>query len=488
MKKTLAIALLFLASVLSVRAQQIASARLISLGGVSTAVSTDVDAIGTNPANLVALSRGHVVVEIAPLSVRAGSDFLNLDLYNNYFTGTGQVDSAGQQIGKFLTEADKQAIYSAFPSGVGTVLTDVNIRDLGVAVRGSNWGVGVSVDEHIGARATTRNSFLVLALNGIPGGSSFDWNNIGSTAWWYRTYNVDYAMKLPDLLFVPKDIAKDFDAGIGIKYVTGISYVSGHTVNSSLSVDSSNYAFNVGLGFDAQRAGILSNVISRNVKSEVGDTNVNNFNPFDPAGTGFGFDLGGTAKVVDFVKVGYSLTDIGWITWTKNAMRTSGDTSFTFAGFSPAQTGVPNASSNLDSLNNTFKDFFKNRDSVSSGFTTPLPTRLNIGASVELDELVPAIPGRLLVAIDYHQGLNKSLGNSTIPEFVLGAEWRPIEVLPIRTGIGFGGAYGFRWALGFGINLPFWDIDLGVGTFNAVVDPTGAKNISVVLSLLKLRF
>ncbi len=487
MKKTIAIALFFLMPVFGARAQQIASARLVSLGGLSTAVSTDADAIGTNPANLIALSRGHVVVEIAPLSVRAGSDFLSLDLYNTYFTGTGQVDSAGNQIGRFLTESDKQGILSAFPGGVGEVLTDVTIRDLGVAVRGLDIGLGFSVDDHIGARASIPNSFMLFVLNGNPPGTDFSWNNIRSTTWWYRSYNADFAMRLPHFLIVPKEIAKDFEAGIGIKFVTGIGYANVNTVNSSLHTDSANYAFDVSMGFDGQRAGFISNALSKAVNSNVGDTTMN-FNPFDPAGTGFGFDLGGTAKVMEFVKVGYSFTDIGWIAWTKNAIRTSGDTSFTFGGFSPAQVGVPNATSNVDSLNNAFKDFFKNRDSVSSGFTTPLPTRFNLGASVELDELFPMIPGRLLVAIDYHQGLNNSLGNSTIPEFVLGAEWRPIGLFPIRTGLGFGGAYGFRWALGFGINLPFWDIDLGVGTFNAVVDPAAAKNVSVVLSILKFRF
>ncbi|MCL4539540.1 MAG: DUF5723 family protein [Bacteroidetes bacterium] len=485
MKKTIVFAALFLFPLLSANAQQTPSARLTSLGGLSTAVSTDVDAIGTNPANLLALSRGKVVVEFAPLTVGAGSDFLSLDLYNNYFTG--QVDSAGNRVGRFLTESDKQSILNAFPGGLGTILTNVSVRDIGVAVRSSDFAIGFAVDERIGARATLPNSFVLFALDGNPAGSTYSWDNLGSKTWWYRTYNVDYAMRLPQVIVIPKDIAKDFTAGIGVKYVTGIGYASLNSNNSYLHTDTTGYAFNVGLGLNTLRAGFLSNAISKAVKSPVGDTAVN-FNPFAAAGTGLGFDLGGTARVIDFIKVGYSVTDLGWITWSKNAIQTSGDTSFTFAGISPAAQGVPGSKSNVDSLNSALKDFFKNRDTVSSAFTTPLPTRLNIGASVEMDELFPAIPGRLLVAIDYHQGLNNSLGNSTVPEFVFGAEWKPISLFPIRTGLGFGGAYGFRWALGFGINLPFWDIDLGVGTFNAVVAPYSAKTVSVTLSLMKFRF
>lgn len=487
MKKIFALAVLILIPAVSVQAQQAVSARLTSLGGLSTAVSRDVDAIGTNPANLLADSRGKIVVELLPFSLRAGTDFLNLDLYNNYFTGTGQVDSAGDQIGRFLTESDKQNILNAFPGGVGTVLTNVDLRWLGVSVRGLDYAYGFSVDERAGARVTLPNSFVLFVLNGNPPGSSISWDNIGSKTWWYRTYNADFAMRLPQPLVIPKDIAKDFVAGIGVKYVTGIGYASMHTSNSYLNTDSANYAFNVGLGFNGLRSGFLSNAISKAMESPVGDTTVN-FNPFAAAGTGLGFDLGGTATVIDFIRVGISLTDLGWITWSKNAMQTVGDTSFTFAGFSPAVQGEQGSKSNVDSLNNAFKDFFKRRDAVASAFTTSLPTRFNLGASVEMDELFPMIPGRLLVAMDYHQGLNNSLGNSTVPEFVLGAEWKPIRLIPIRTGLGFGGAYGFRWALGFGIDLPFWDIDLGVGTFNAVVAPTSAKNVSVTLSLMKFRF
>ena len=133
MKRIIALLAFSLLPLLVVNAQQIASSRLISLGGLSTAISTDVDAIGTNPANLEALSQGTVVIEFIPLGVSAGSDFMNLQLYNDYFTGTGQVDSAGNKVGTSLSQSDKQKILDAFPDGVGNVRTDVNFRDFGVS-------------------------------------------------------------------------------------------------------------------------------------------------------------------------------------------------------------------------------------------------------------------------------------------------------------------------------------------------------------------
>ena len=231
---------------------------------------------------------------------------------------------------------------------------------------------------------------------------------------------------------------------------------------------------------------MISRIISKSSKSEVGDTVVN-FNPFAPQGTGLGIDLGVTAKVMSFVKVGISFTDIGSISWSKDVINTTGaDTSFAFGGFSPANPTVPGSKSNLDSLNDAFRDYFKNKDSVVSSFSTSLPTKMNIGASIDLDELFPKIPGQLMLGVDYHQGFNTQFNNSTTPEFVFGVEWRPIYQIPLRTGLGFGGTYGFRWSAGIGFEFG-WEFEVGVGTFNALVAPTAAKNVAISLTIMKLR-
>jgi len=497
MKKLLIVSsLIFLPLLLvpseSVNAQQIASTRLTSLGGLSTAISTDIDAIGTNPANLIALSRGTVAIEFMPLSLNAGSDFLSLNLYNQYMTG--QVDSTGNTVGKYLTQQDKQNILDAFPGGLGNVRADFNIRDFGLSIRLLNFALGFAIDDKVGARSQIPNSPISLVFNGLPWGSTLSLNGLTFQSFWYRTYSANYAMRLPDIVAIPKRIANSFEVGIGIKYVTGFSYNSMQVTNSSITADTANVGqanervgFDVNLGVTSTRAGLISRVISNSSKSEVGDTNVN-FNPFAPQGTGLGIDLGVNAKVMSFIKIGISFTDIGSISWSKDVINTTGsDTSFFFGGFNPANSTVPGSKSNLDSLNSAFKDYFKNKDSVGSSFSTSLPTKINIGASVNLDELFPKIPGQLTVGIDYHQGFNNQFNNSTTPEFIFGTEWRPIYQIPLRTGLGFGGTYGFRWSVGIGFNFG-WDIDIGIGTFNALVAPNAAKNVAISLSIFKFRF
>jgi len=471
-------------SVLHVSAQQIASGRLLSMGGLSTATSRDVDAIGTNPANLVGLSKGSFVIELAPVYVSAGTDFLSIDMYNNYFTGVK--DSAGNTVGRYLTPADKQAILDAFPNGVGNIRFDTDVRVFAFSIRGNNYGLGFAVDEFVGANVAIPNT-LLFPLNGNPPDSTLSWEKMGAALWWYRSYSLEYAHRLPKLIFIPSRIADDFAVGLGLKYVQGYSYAALERSTTSLYTSPNDYSYTLNLGFDAVRSGLISNVISKNSKSQVGDTVVN-FNPFAPAGSGLGFDVGFSAKVLGFIDAGISFTDLGSITWTQNVVRTAGDTSFTYSGFSPASKDVMNAKSNVDSLNDAFNSFFKGKDQLASSFSTSLPSKLNISVAFRLDEILPLIPGRMMVGVDYHQGLNNSFNNSTSPEIVLGAEWRPVYVFPIRTGVSFGGPYGFRWSLGTGINMPFWDIDVGIVTFNALSATDQAKTVSVVLSALKFRF
>ena len=364
MKKIIVLLALLTVPMFSVRAQQISSARLISLGGLSTAVSTDVDAIGTNPANLLAVSKGTVVVEFIPLTLTTGSDFFNLNLYNQYMTG--QTDSTGATVGRFLTTQDKQNILDAFPGGIGNIRTDLNVRDFGLSIRLLDFALGFSIDDRAGVRTSIPSSPFSLVLNGLPWSSTLSLNGLSLESYWYRTYNADFAMRLPDILAIPKTIASSFEIGIGLKYVTGLSYGLINVNNTSLYADSANqaYAYDVNMGVNSTRAGLISRIISNSSKSAVGDTNVN-FNPFAPQGTGLGVDIGVTAMVMKFFKVGISFTDLGSISWNKDVIYTNGaDTSFSYSGFSPAVTGIPGSKSNLDSLNNAFKDYFKNKDSV----------------------------------------------------------------------------------------------------------------------------
>jgi hypothetical protein len=65
---------------------------------------------------------------------------------------------------------------------------------------------------------------------------------------------------------------------------------------------------------------------------------------------------------------------------------------------------------------------------------------------------------------DYRQGFSDFPGSSRVGILSAGLEYRPWQFFPIRTGVGFGGADHFNFALGFGLKL--WMLQIDVASDN----------------------
>ena len=91
--------------------------RSYGLGGAYTALARGPEAMFWNPANL-GLSHGlpDVNIRLYTLGLNFGNNTFNVNFYNDYFMGTGQTDAQGNDIGKTLTEQDKNDIIDKVPS------------------------------------------------------------------------------------------------------------------------------------------------------------------------------------------------------------------------------------------------------------------------------------------------------------------------------------------------------------------------------------
>ncbi|GAB4368720.1 MAG: hypothetical protein Kow0042_10020 [Calditrichia bacterium] len=67
----------------------------------------------------------------------------------------------------------------------------------------------------------------------------------------------------------------------------------------------------------------------------------------------------------------------------------------------------------------------------------------------------------LIFTAAWRQGVNKSLGNFTKPLISVGTEYRPVRALPLRMGMAVGGRNGFALGLGGGIDLNYWQLNIG---------------------------
>ena len=444
------------------------SGRTLGMARTYTASSRGLDALGLNPANLALDDRGSTVTfEIAPFGVRAGSDLINYQIYQDYFTGVDSLGADGQPTGtrvaKKLTDSDKDAILGLFPGGIAHTQFNFDITEFGLSIQSPTiGGIGFSVSERIGVNFDIPEGYIKMLLDAFPeNGAYYSLDNTAVTASWLREYNLSYARVLPFELKWAKNIA----VGFGVKYIQGFGYFGtdhylGH-IQVAVSKQGDVYTgAPISGGFDFLQ-----------YQSSI-PTSTDSISHYlmKPAGTGLGFDFGFSAELFQAFRVGASITDIGKVTWDMNPKSIVGNGKFEVSDINQQ-----------DSVKNAFKG--ERHDTTS--FSTSLPTAVHIGASLQVDKaaFVSSFPGKLLLAADIHFGFNEEPGNTTTPRFSLGAEYRPVNALPIRTGISVGGRERFQWSLGLGINTPVWDLDFGTESIALLTNPNSFRSASFTLGM-----
>ncbi|HOV98673.1 MAG TPA: DUF5723 family protein [Bacteroidota bacterium] len=446
------------------------SIRSLGMGRVGVTTVRGIDAIGINPANFGMNGIGSFNLSLVPLNARVSTELINYDIYQKYCTG---VDTGGEKRARYhLTEEDKNSIRDQLPdNGLTRVSADVMYAGLSLEL-GKLAGFGFGIIDHAGMDiALSRDFFDLLYLEGLPSNSTYSFSGSSADAYWYREYNFSYGMKIPAKI----PFVKALYGGIGFKVVQGFgvyetvennSYI---TNNTYLSEDQINTLYGR-FYFKGRGAGIdLFKDIDIDDKDDDKDSSKNKFKPFpEPAGNGIGWDFGATAELANGITVGLSVVDIGKISWKKNLIETRGDGDVTIQGYEKH-------------LEDTVKNRMKGQSYDGEPFSTSLPTVLRIGASINSKQVpfLAVIPGNMLLAIEYAQGLNESMGNTTKPRFSLGMEYRIIPCLPLRTGLVLGGGDALRWAFGTALDFRFFAIELATDNFGMIFTPKSFNAVSV---------
>ncbi|TAK58372.1 MAG: hypothetical protein EPO24_08505 [Bacteroidetes bacterium] len=395
-----------------------------------------------------------------------GSDFINYDIYKEYFTGVPDIDGDGERDPRYLNDDDKNKILELFPSGLSETHFDFELRAFGFTVHNDFIGdIGMSVTEKVAANLDLPKDYMRFFFFGLDSlGSFYDFDGTSIRGWHLREYALSYARKLPMLNY------KHFynvSAGLGLKLVHGYEVAITEKYNASFANKP-----NPNGGWD-----LIGNFDTRILRSTSFNPDDDNeeYNPIgSPAGTGIGIDLGIGADVYQAIRAGFSITDIGSITWTKNTKETIGNASFVMTN--------PTQQEQFDSL----KDAFTGKDTTTGEFSTTLPTAMRLGAAIQVDQLpfIGSFPGELLVSIEYHQGFNLSPGNTTRARFAIGTEYRPARWIPIRTGISMGGVDRFNWAAGFGLDFGGFNWNFGTENFGLLFSPNNWDQASFGMSMI----
>jgi hypothetical protein len=439
--------------------------RAMGMGRTSVAGAWGTEAMGINPANLAVPGRGIFSFSLAPIGVRASTELLSYDMYQEYFTGIPGTNTNGKRDPRVLTDADKQTLLSSLPDGPAATKVDVEMMDFGATITIDKFGgLGFASIDHASGTLDVAKDFTRFFLYGLDSaGSRYNFDGTSGSAVWWREFNISYAYRLELHLQWVKEVS----VGVGVKWLRGYGIFETQHYSASIANqrDGANqYLLNAQFDYSTHRAG----------SDFFNPDNHADFTPFpEPAGSGIGFDLGVSVLMRPGFFVAASITDIGSIRWEKNLVKTDGHYSLLMDD--------PFKTENKDSLEHAVRGYNQTGDAFSSS----LPSTLRIGAIIQTDEsqIFTFLPSKLLLAFDYTQGLNSSMGNVTNPRFSLGAEYRGVPYLPLRTGLSMGGGDGVHWAAGFGLDFQYVCLDVATENFGALFSKKIPQNVSIAAGL-----
>lgn len=434
-------------------------AKSMSLAKTYNATTEGIYSIGINPANLMFKENNSLdfstLLPFPQLSLRSGSNFLSLDEINYFFGG---VDGKA----RYLNEDDKKRFNELFDDG-GNVFANVHINLLSASykVNPDIGAFGFSINDFMGGEFNFPKALVELALNGNQSNKTFLLQDEEFKSWWIRNYSVSYAR---DISTKWQTIFDKLSAGVSFKYVQGFYYIGSERVNTEIYTDERSVITGKAdlLAYTAFSPNLGVNYDFSDVENEA------NISPFmEAAGTGVGFDLGFAASIDDQIRLSLSITDIGNITWSKNTAE--------FISTGEIYIDDITNEDQIDSL----EDKITGKSQFTGNISTPLATTIRLGGSYYFPGDV-LIPGSLLLAFDYNQGLNNMPGNSVVPRFSIGAEWKPMDWVPyIRTGFSFGGVEKFGWAFGIGVDAGIVEFNLATSDMNSFLVPNAAESISI---------
>ncbi len=423
----------------------ISNGRMAGMGYSSEALIHGVDALGVNPA-LIGLPKGSVVsIAILPLSFQAGTDFFDYATYEKYFVGQFN-EETGKREGYQLTDADKAVILNAFQDNAGDFTLNASVKLFGLTVSTSLFDFGLHMADKVGTRGAIPRDFIEFLLYGNTPGKTFDLSETSMYSTWTREYGLTVAKKFE--LFRKGGPTMTF--GAAVKMIHGFGYFGIEEFNSRFTTDPEHYEVTGQSNMRALYTG-TDWIMNKNIFA------IQLFP--EPVGNGIGVDLGVVASFSDRFRVGFSLVDLGGMTWDRNTYEISANEIFTLADISDDE-----------QVEEIKKKLAGSERSISS-FSSSLPTAATLSASFSVLGFFGS-SSPLYFASALRQGFNDLPGNSTTPRFSVGLEWELIESLPLRGGLSVGGDKPFQASVGLGLIMDSMTVDVATSNLETFFGET----------------
>ncbi len=429
MRRLIIIIGLFVLLITSGFGQAHIDARGLGLCNAYTVTSRGISAVGYNPANLGHNEDLTVSADLFDFKMSAFNNFMSLALFNKYFTGDRNGDPfdwEAEMYGETMTH--KEYFLSLIPSDGFAFGLGMSIPILNVSLGNYAFSSGLEYYQ----RNSLPRGLFELMLEGNQVGQSL---SLAFSQDVLLVTNFGFSFAIP---------FEKYNVGATIKYLAGIGFAG---------VDSSGGAFST------QATGLESNGFYRYTRA-IG-------------GNGLAVDLGFNTRKIGDWQYGIAINNIiGFINW-------GNDDNYIAKNIKLIESLVPvrnllqipdsafSASTlhtmNLESVNVT--GALANSDSLfqlrAEDIATPDSIRMNYPAIFRMGTSYQYKEDFILMA-DLSVGLDDYYFADRNWRLALAAEWIRFKMIPVRSGLAFGGPYGREASLGTGVHLIWFDADIAL--------------------------
>ncbi len=435
--------ILFLStSISSLFSQSISNGFSINTSGFSSAILTDYQTVGLNPANLGWKRNDNLInFGIAQMNYSVYSEPLKRTLVRELFNEKETAFSQDEKDDAAQRFTDTKLQFEGNVSGLGISFQDEKIGGFGLAIRervmwNSTFSESISNIMFKGYNASYFDS-LAVNIEGDTTGwatnpqlASDILENTKISLVWYREYNLSYGHSIVN----SENIS--IYGGLGIKYIEGYNLL--------------NFSYEEGGDYVAYTA--VNPAIGITFGSS--PSRVDN-NRYQAIGHGWGIDIGLSAFLFQHIRVAVSVLDIGEIKWDKNVYVIKND-------FVKNIEDEGMNSFNIFDLQNT--EAFENLkwggwEGVES-HTTQLPMNLRTGAAYILKK-------KYEFGVEMYVPLNESPGAYDKILIGGGARLMPVNWFRGSVGVVSGGNTGTSVPVGisfFPFNRSSFTWEIGIAT------------------------
>ncbi len=383
---------------------------------------------------------------MSPKTSGFGIGISNISMYvqsDLAFTDIFQKGQNGEPLSILSPGSDRVSFINNL-NDVSSFRTGMNMELFTLGIRARNtyfsFHSGMNMDMGMGL-PKDMFKLILLGTDKDAQNTTFNLTDMNMDAMMYNKTGVGFSMKIGSLLSVGANV--DYLAGLAN---TKLSF-NELTVNASQTqwdVTSKGVIQVTGPDFydlEYDEEGYLSGI-----KMDDPDYITANMNSLPIAGKGLSFDLGVTAKPLPFITVSAAISDIGSIKWNKqNIKKASSNGTFTYEGMelSLGEDEENNDETEDNQLLDELTEMVHfSEETVTEGYSTPLTTKLNLGAEAGL------LNNRITFGVLSQTGFTP---NGSYNDVMLSANLKPGSI--IQTALTYSLLHGEMSSFGAAVNM-----------------------------------